>query len=60
MWWFDGNYKTPNAGKCHFMFLGKNAVNENFYYKKVVGVTKTTNWSVKVTLRNYVKKPHRK
>ena len=46
------------------MSLGKDAVNENYIVKslvmrniikqKIVAVTITTNWSVKVTITNYV------
>ena len=28
--WFYENYMVLNLGKCHFMCLGQNAVNETF------------------------------
>ena len=29
---FYENYMVLNLGKCHFMYLGQNAVNETFFY----------------------------
>ena len=47
--WFFENYMVLNAGKCHFMCLGKNTENETFIFKdtimnnskveKILGVT---------------------
>ena len=31
----DG-FMTPNAGKCHFMCLGKDTLNETFIFKNLV------------------------
>ena len=29
---FYENHMVLNLGKCHFMYLGQNAVNETFFY----------------------------
>ena len=68
--YFYKNYTTLDAGKCHFMRLGKDTANKSFIFKNLVmRVTKeqkilvllyTTNGTVKVTLRNYVKKASQK
>ena len=34
--WFLGNYMVLNAGKCHFMCLGKNTENETFSFKDTI------------------------
>ena len=31
--WFFENFMVLNAGKCHFMCLGKNTENETFIFK---------------------------
>ena len=33
--WFYENYMVLNSGKCHFMCLGQNTVNEIFVYDKI-------------------------
>ena len=33
--WFYENYMVLNSGKCHFMCLGQNRVNEIFVYDKI-------------------------
>ena len=30
--WFHENYMVLNSGKCNFIFLGQNTVNETFFY----------------------------
>ena len=48
---------APNAGKCHFMCLGKDTRNETFILKdleknkKYLGLLYILNWLLKVTLR---------
>ena len=32
--WLQKNYMTLNAGKCYFMCLGKDTVNETFIFKE--------------------------
>ena len=34
--WFFENYMVLNAGKCHFMCLGKNTENETFTFKDTI------------------------
>ena len=34
--WFFENYVVLNAGKCHFMCLGKNTENETFIFKDAI------------------------
>ena len=34
--WFFKNYMVLNAGKCHFMCLGKNTENETFIFKDTI------------------------
>ena len=34
--WFFENYMVLNAGKCHFMCLGKNTENETFIFKDAI------------------------
>ena len=34
--WFQENYVALNAGKCHFMCLGKDTGNETFNFKGLV------------------------
>ena len=34
--WFFENYFVLNAGKCHFMCLGKNTENETFTFKDII------------------------
>ena len=34
--WFFENYMVLNAGKCHFMCLGKNTENETFIFKDTI------------------------
>ena len=34
--WFFENYMVLNAGKCHFMCLGKNTENETFSFKDTI------------------------
>ena len=34
--WFFENYMVLNAGKCHFMCLGKNTENETFTFKNTI------------------------
>ena len=63
---------TLNVGKPHFMCRGKNTANKIFTFKNLVmknskpktkntwGLLKTAEWTVKVTLKNYVKNPHKK
>ena len=34
--WFYKNYMTLNAGKCHYMCLGKHTANETFIFKNIV------------------------
>ena len=34
--WFFENYMVLNAGKCHFMCLGKNTENEIFTFKDTI------------------------
>ena len=55
-----------NSGKCHFMCLGQNTVNEIFVYdntdmknhkeEKILGVILTINLGLKVMSKIYVKK----
>ena len=33
--WFYENYMVLNSGKCHFMCLGQNTVNETFVYDNI-------------------------
>ena len=65
----DG-YMTLNAGKCHFMCLGKDTSNETFIFKnflmnnskehKILGVAIDNKLNCKSHIMNYVKKPHKK
>ena len=34
--WFYENYIIPNAGKCHFMCIGKDTSNKTFIFKNLV------------------------
>ena len=34
--WFQENYVALDAGKCHFMCLGKDTGNETFNFKGLV------------------------
>ena len=34
--WFFENHMVLNAGKCHFICLGKNAKNETFTFKETI------------------------
>ena len=34
--WLFENYMVLNAGKCHFMCLGKNTENETFIFKDTI------------------------
>ena len=61
MKWFSENHMALNAGKCHFMCLGKDTGNETFIFKglvtknnkkqKILGVT-TDN---KLTFKSHTK-----
>ena len=60
--WFYENYRVLNSGKCHFMCLGQNTVNETFVYdniemknskeEKILGVIIDN----KLRFKSYVKK----
>ena len=59
--WFCENVTILNAGKCHFMCLGKNKENETFIFKdtimnnrkeeKILGVTIDN----KLTFNNHIR-----
>ena len=64
--WFYEKYLVLNSGKCHFMCLGQNTVNETFTYdniemknskeEKILGVIIDNKLRSKVMQKIYVKK----
>ena len=68
--WFYENHMDLNAGKCHFMCLGKDTRNETFIFKgvvmknskeqKILGVTIDNKLTFKSHIKNLVRKPHKK
>ena len=55
--WFYGNHTVLNAGKCHFMCLGKDTRNETFIFKSLV--MKNSNEQKIITIKICVRKPHK-
>ena len=70
MKWFYENHMALNAGKCHFMCVGKDTRSETFIFEglamknskeqKILGVTKDNKLTFKSHIRIYVRKPHKK
>ena len=68
--WFYENYMVLNSGKCHFMCLGQNTVNETFVYdniemknskeEKVLGVIIDNKLRFKSYVKNLCKKSYQK
>ena len=68
--WFFENYMVLNAGKCHFMCLGKNTENETFIFKdtimnnskeeKILGVTIDNRLTFSSHIRELCKKASHK
>ena len=68
--WFFENYMVLNAGKCHFMCLGKNTENETFIFKdtimsnseeeKILGVTIDNRLTFSSHIRELCKKASQK
>ena len=68
--WFYENHMALNAGKCHFMCLGKDTRNETFTFKglvmknskgqKILGVTIDNKLTFKSHIKNLCKKASQK
>ena len=68
--WFYENYMVLNLGKCHFMCLGQNTVNETFVYdntemknsieEKILGVIIENKLRFKSDVKNLCKKASQK
>ena len=68
--WFCENHMALNAGKCHFMCLGKDTRNETFIFKglvmknskeqKILGVTIDNKLTFKSHIKNLCKKASQK
>ena len=68
--WFYENHMALNAGKCHFMCLGKDTGNETFIFKslvmknskeqKILGVTIDNKLTFKSHIKNLCKKASQK
>ena len=68
--WFYENYKVLNSGKCHFMCLGKNTVNETYFFnnteiknssgKKILGITIDNKLKFNSHVKNLCKKASQK
>ena len=68
--WFYENYMVLNSGKCHFMCLGQNTVNETFVYdniemknskeEKILGVIIDNKLRFKSHVKNLCKKASQK
>ena len=68
--WFYKDYMTLNAGKCHFMCLGKDTANETFIFKtlvmknnkeqKILGVTIDNKLNCKSHIKELCKKASQK
>ena len=50
--WFYKNYKTLNAGKFHFICLGKDTANETFIFKSLVIKSSTEHKILGLTIDN--------
>ena len=50
--WFFENYMVLNAGKCHFMCLGKNAENETFTFKDTIVTNRNEEKILGVSINN--------